>query len=41
LEAVIAGLELEEEQDQPEVNIEDDEEAGDPTAEDTDGSADF
>jgi hypothetical protein len=41
LEAVIAGLELEEEQDQPEVNAEDDEEAEDHAAEDTDGSADF
>jgi hypothetical protein len=41
LEAVIAGLELEEEQDQPEVNIEDDEEAGDHAAEDTEGSADI
>ncbi|KAK2382907.1 hypothetical protein QL285_070418 [Trifolium repens] len=41
LEAVIAGLELEEEEDQAEVNAEDDEEAGDPTAEETDGSADF
>ncbi|WJX83434.1 hypothetical protein P8452_66097 [Trifolium repens] len=41
LEAVIAGLELEEEQDQPEVNVEDDEEAGDPRAEDTEGSEDF
>ncbi|KAK2449013.1 hypothetical protein QL285_008251 [Trifolium repens] len=41
LEAVIAGLELEEEQDQPEVNAEDDEGAEDHAAEDTDGSADF
>jgi hypothetical protein len=40
LEAVIAGLELEEEP-QPEVNAEDDEEAEDHAAEDTDGSADF
>ena len=41
LEAVIAGLELEEEQDQPEVNAEDDEEAEDHAVEDTDWSADF
>ncbi|KAK2408498.1 hypothetical protein QL285_044004 [Trifolium repens] len=41
LEAVIAGLELEEEQDKPKVNAEDDEEAEDHAAEDTDGSADF
>ncbi|WJX67651.1 hypothetical protein P8452_52099 [Trifolium repens] len=41
LEAVIAGLELEEEQDQPDVNAEDDEEAEDHAAEDTDGNTDF
>ncbi|WJX89652.1 hypothetical protein P8452_71631 [Trifolium repens] len=41
LEAVIAGLELKEEQDQPKVNAEDDEEAEDHAAEDIDGSADF
>jgi hypothetical protein len=41
LEVVIAGLEFEEEQDQPEVNAEDDEEAGDHAANDTDGSEDF
>lgn len=41
LEVVIAGLEFEEEQDQSEVNAEDDEEAGDHAANDTDGSEDF
>jgi hypothetical protein len=42
LEAVIAGLELEEERDQPEDNAElDDEEAGDSTEEDTEGSEDI
>jgi hypothetical protein len=41
LEDVIVGLELHEEQNQPEVNVEDDEEDDNPTAEDTDGSANF
>ncbi|KAK2396314.1 hypothetical protein QL285_057971 [Trifolium repens] len=42
LEAVITCLELEEEKDQSEVNADmNNEEAGDPTAEDTDGSEDF